>query len=1170
MPTQWTPQQRQAIETTGGSLLVSAAAGAGKTAVLTQRVLAHLTHPEHPVDANRLLIVTFTRLAAAEMKSRIAAGLSRMIEAQPASVALRRQQVLLQSAKISTIDAFCQGLLRENFHLLDIPPDFRIADPKELELMRSEAMAQTLEALYRQPGGEFARLVELLSTGKNDKRTEETLLRLYDFLRALPFPERWLQEKQALYQTELPPEQTPWGKLVLEHARSGIACALTLTRQALEAMQGDEALSAAYQPALLLDEKRLAALQLILQTASWDAACQAFEHFTFEKLGRLTKYPYEEKKAHVTALREGSKDIIKELRDRRFCCTAAEFARDMQLLRPCVEQLFAALRLFSQQLESAKAAKGVLDFPDLTHHALRLLVEQDEQGRPQQTPLARQLSEELAEVLVDEYQDTNQAQDLLFWAVSGRGQRLFMVGDVKQSIYRFRQAMPELFLEKQRSFAPVGGGFPAKVVLGRNFRSHSAITGAVNHVFSLLMSRSLGELDYDQEHWLEAGAQYPPDEGAGLSLHVLEPSQSEEPEGSEAAYVAGLVAQLLESGFEVVEQGAARPARPGDIAVLLRSKGKAQEYVQALAQRGVSAWCESQGGFLSSPEVGWVVALLSALSNPLLDLPLVQAMLSPMFGFSSEDIAQLRLQQAGRPFYLLVQQAAQTQENWRQFLECFAALRRQGALLPADTLIRQIYLQTSLPELVLAMPQGQMRQANLRLLVNYAADYEQAGYKGLDGFVRFLARLREQGSDLSTASLRTPSAVSVMSIHASKGLEFPVVILADCARRFNTDDLRRPGMLSARLGFACTSREPGSLVSYTTLPLEALRIEGAAASLSEELRVLYVALTRAKQRLYAVASLPRPAKQVAGLALPLEKGRLAPWAVGSANSFADWLIMAALHHPGGQPLRELAGLPPVELAACAGQLQVRLAQPGTSLGLEVAQAEAPPPPSPALLAELQERLAFAYPHTAATQTPAKLAVSQLVAHEAITPFGHAPRPAFLQGKGLSAAQAGTALHLFLQLANLAQAQHSSAAEKQRLVQEGFLSPQQAQAVNEAAVAAFLAGPLGQRLLAAKQCHRELRFLCEADSILLGSLAPWLPEGQTTMLQGVVDCLFIEEDGAVLIDYKTDRLENEQLLLARHGAQLRLYARVVQQWMKLPVKQGYLYSFHLGKAVAVDL
>lgn len=1180
---QWTAEQKQAIEARGGTLLVSAAAGSGKTAVLVERVVGRMTDPNHPCDADRLLVVTFTNAAAAEMRARLAARLHTLAVEHPEDANLRRQQILLQHAHISTIHAFCLELLRAHFEKLDIPPDFRIADENEARVLLGDTLDELLEESYAggAAGGAFLHLSEMLGAGRDDTSLTDTILRLFDFLRSLPDPDAWLDEKLALYRTDIPLGDTLWGQAALRFASAALGNAAGALRAALETMRGVDTLEKAYGGAfasLLAQVERACSLA---NAKDWDGVTAAVQGMVYDRLGAA-------RKVDDPALRDrlkGVRDTVKEQMDKLcagvLCCTEAEYRVDVERLRPLAESLFGVVKELDSRFYAKKAEKGILDFGDLERLALRLLRGKD--GSP--TPAAYAVAAQFEEVLVDEYQDVNPAQDAIFRAVSREEQNLFMVGDVKQSIYRFRKATPELFIEKKETFSPYDGHtYPARIVLGRNFRSRAGVAEAVNFVFGQLMSRELGGIDYGEEERMTPAAVYfdRPGNEADFALHLVETAAYDENDDNamlEARYVARTVARMLREGYTVQGAGGPRSVVCKDFCILLRGANRlAQTYVDALKEEGLPAYADIAGGYLGSYEVAVMLALLRVLDNPLQDIPLLSVMLSPVFGFSPDDLAGLRLEHPKGHLYLAVLARAKAEGgHFAAFVEMLDDLRRLAAVLPSDRLILRVYESTAFLDICTAMPGGAGRRANLRLLLDYARSYEAAGFRGLAGFVRFVDRVAED-ADLPPASTVSEDAdvVRVMSIHKSKGLEFPVCIVAGLGRRFNREDSRRGTLFHPEYGFGSYLRDPALSCHVTTLPREVVRIETERGSMAEEMRVLYVAMTRAKEKLICVAAVPTAEKAVASAAALLrpDGAGIVPFAAMQAPNFMAWLLACVLRHPSCGCLRALAGLDELSILSTAHSMEPVIAQAeGACKTAPDVEQETPQPVDEELLAEIRRRIAFVYPHEPLTRLPSKLAVSEIAEERLHRDFG-VRRPSFVQA-GLSAAQKGTALHTFMQLADLANL-HSTedvAAEARRLVKSAHLLPEEGKAVDAAQVLAFLETPLFARLRRAERIWKELRFNLTVSPDELSGMGMDVPAPTNTaldvraqiVLQGMADVVWVEDGRYFILDYKTDHAGADELR-ARYAGQLALYARAVGQIFRTPVAACYLYGFAQGALV----
>ena len=1173
----WTPAQHDAIYARGGSLLVSAAAGSGKTSVLVQRLLQRLTDPLHPVAADRLLVVTFTKAAAAEMKSRITREIGALLEQEPDNIHLQRQQILLNRAHISTIHSFCSELVRENFYKLGISPDFRILEENETLLLRQEVITAVLDGYYEKRDGLFYELADTFSVGRDDGRIAQMVQLLYDFTRSHPFPDRWLSETARSYSTAAPVEKTPWGKTVLNFAGQAVDYCCSLVKNSLELMEASPDIQAAYEEAYLSDLAGLMDIEKAIEAENWNLLVELCGDFFYKRLKSLKGAKEDPVRLAVAANRDEVKATLKRL-GVLFCGTETACREDLRRLSPLVEKLFEVVRTYSARLDEEKAKKKAADFGDLEHWALRLLVKDTAQG-PEWTPEALELSQRFEEVMVDEYQDTNEAQDMIFRALSRNSENLFLVGDVKQSIYGFRQAMPQLFLRRRRAYPLYqrdAEQYPACIVLDRNFRSAVGVTDAVNFVFRQLMSRETGDLDYSGDEELVPAADYPPGPAA-MRLDILDLSAGEEEEmvAAEARHLAGMILELT-AQESVLDGGEERPLAFSDITILLRSANEyAYQYVKELRAYGVPATADTAVGFFSAPEVAAVLAFLRVIDNPMQDIPLLSVLMGPVYGFTADDMARLRIHEKSKNIYLMLAGAVKEDERVAGVLKDIERLRMLAAAMTSDQLINELYERTGFPEVVQAMENGELRLANLRLLLDYARKYEASGYNGLSGFVRFLDRLERQKQDLSAAASEgTVNAVRIMSIHRSKGLEFPICIVAGCARRFNKD--HGEVLLHPQLGFGCRLPDSETGGRITTLPHEAIALELDREEMSEELRVLYVAMTRAKQRLIMLTSVKGVDKVLARLASKLPRAeRLQPYVVRGCGSISDWLILCALRHPSGSALRERAGMGERPPLPAKEAWEIRILRGEQTGAREEAQARQEPPASGLpeqdqdLLQSFERLFRYQYPYQELASLQAKVTASGLAEETEQESFEASSRPAFMEKGGLTPAEKGTALHAFLQFADFARAAGSPQEELERLVGGRFLTREQAGAVDLAKIEQFFASDLGTRLLHAKNVLREYRFTVElpAREAAPELSAEWAD--QKVVLQGAIDCAF-EEDGAfVILDFKTDRVKSSQELRGRYEVQLSLYRRALQQCTNQKVKECLLYSFHLGESCKIE-
>ena len=1174
----WTPSQHDAIYARGGTLLVSAAAGSGKTAVLAERVISLLCDKENPASADKLLICTFSRAAAAEMKQRISARLSALIQENPQNAYLQRQQALLASAQISTVHSFCAELIRQNFQHIDITPDFQIMDEAELSLLMDNCLNELLEEYYKAASPEFLELVGLFSNGRNDRRLYAAVFKLYSFARSHPFYERWLDEKLALYDENISVENSPWGQYLLKYAKTTLEYCLQSMQGAIAQMQDDERFEKAYIPVFRSDIFQITTVSDAINNNNWNAAVIALRAFKAERLGIIRGD--DTVKAFAQATRARCKDLVQELREVYLNATADEYCSDIEYLRPKLFTLFVIVRRFSELVWNEKKIIKKLDYSDLEHLTLSLLVEPDGAGYARKQD-AKEISQRYQHILVDEYQDTNEVQETIFASISRDGSNLFMVGDIKQSIYSFRQAMPEIFLRKKQTFFSYnrnGSAWPATVSLDKNFRSRNTVTNAVNYLFALLMSSELGGLDYDDAESLKCGASYPDYEAAAPEFLLLDTNKNDSGEDAvllEARMVAHKIRDMLENRYMVSDDNSLRPCEPRDFCIIMRSpKIRAPLYVKELTRIGVAATAANASGFLDTREIAGVISMLRALANPLLDVPLTAAMLSPMFDFTVDDLAEIRLAQRRGSFYLATVKTAQSgSEKAAHFIEIFTTLRTLAATSSTQELIKRLYSLTDLLEVVGAMPLGKNRQANLLQLVTYAANFHNAGYKGLIRFVALIDKLAEKGEDLEPATTSdTANTVQIMSVHRSKGLEFPIVFLSDTARRINMNDLRDSTLLHSELGFACQRRDELNMRQHVTLPMGAIRLAGQQTQLAEEMRIMYVALTRAREKLIITANINGATleKRLSSLAYPLTNNKLPSHPIRTVNCWRDWLIMALLHHPSANDLRDAADIDKIDIIADNIVWQIGLispinAQEDNSLNKILHTATA----DPEIITAIGYRINFTYPNTALTITPTKLAVSDVAKGKKLAEHRFARRPQFVSNfDGLNAAERGNAMHKFMQFSNYTAARDNLSNEIMRMQAQNFLSVAEVNSLSRQRLRNFFTSALAKRMFHSNKVLRELRFMAEFGKERLVDILPQMNEHGKVVLQGVADCVFIEPDGAVIIDYKTDHVNNMDELLSRYSMQLLLYKEILGESLDCTVKECVLYSFALSDWVLV--
>ena len=1158
----FTPQQSRAIDHSGSALLVSAAAGSGKTAVLVERAVRILCREEDPVDADRLLIVTFTRAAAASLRAKLAQRLSAELAKRPGSGHLRRQRMLLQRAPICTIDSYCLQLLKTHFSALDIPADFTTADGPQLAQLRRQALADALENAYNDP--DFCAFADLYGKGRSDAMASRVVEQLHDFLSSMPRPEKVLEAFCAQWEEDAPLDATRWGQTLRTEARRAALCARELAAQNLEDLENDPAIDEAYRPALESDEAAVDALLDAIDAQPWDAMCEASRALSYARLKAVRGHS-SETMTRIKERRDLLKDTLKRLQETIFLCSEEEFLQDRRTAAPLVRALVRAEREFNQRFYRAKLEEKMLEFSDVEQLALQLL--QNEDGTP--TPLAAQLSEEFYQVMVDEYQDTNALQDTLYHCLAKPdGSNLFFVGDLKQSIYRFRQADPTIFQQKLDRFVEYGQPGPQKLFLDANFRSAPGVIGGVNAIFTPLMSRKLGGVDYGPGERLVPGLGELENYGGYAGGCEFRLVQSERPAG-DAEYIARRIRQLMDptGGFTVRGETGPRPPRYEDFCILLRSRGAFGDYAARLESEGIPVYVDRAENLLDAPEIRPVASLLRVLDNPAQDVHLAAVMLSGMGGFTPDDLVALRLGRKNGSFYGAVM--ASEDEKVKAFGQWLHTLRQLSQTMPVDRLMEEIFARTGCLAAAGAMPDGSARRENLRQFAAFAAG---CGGHGLAGVVRAMdAALAGEGVPGPEQGQSRPGCVTIMTVHRSKGLEFPVVFAADLGREFNKEDLRAAAVFHPQLGIGLTLRA-GQGGTYVTAPYRAVQSALAQEGLSEEMRVLYVAFTRARDKLVMTMPTKNALKLAQKMALRIFSGAPEPYLLEHCASRGEWVMQAVMAHPQAQSFcRQLEVEVMPQPLASERELADRF-----TVSLEADEVSEPAPacpvhlpeaaPDEALACALREHFAWQYPNEALTRVPAKVSVTALT-HEAAEPT--LERPGFLYKEGLTAAEKGTALHAFLQHADLAAAAADPEGEARRQVEAKLLDESLYEKMDFSRLRQFFAGSLFARMQSAQKILREYEFIT-ARPAADAAVDKTGDYGQAQVLvQGVADVILEFDDHLELVDYKTDRNKTPDQFIAAYRPQLLLYAAAIRRRFEKPLTKLTLYSFSLGREIDVQ-
>lgn len=1235
----WTEDQLAAIETSGTDLLVAAAAGSGKTAVLVERIIQKLTNEADPVNIDEILVATFTNAAAEEMKSRIGLSLEQAIAKDPTSYHLKKQLSLLQRASISTLHAFCTQVVRQNAYLLDLDPAFRIGNEMEVDLIKQEVMGDMFEEMYGKEEAElaaFLRVVEMYSSDRSDVEAENVMLQLYTFAMQNPWPISWLENVAARYNVpvDVKEDDLPWlqmlkGELAEELAsyREEMVRALAITEETDGPLPYQESVQS-YLNIIDMATRRL---------DNWKDLQVFFEETKLKSLGRITKDQECDVllKEKVQAIRKSFGDFFNHLKKNWFSRNLAAHLEDLRTLYPAIQELTRFVMEFKERFAAAKREKAIVDFLDLEHFCLAILMDQSstvDEIIPSSVAIG--YKQQFKEVLVDEYQDINLVQETILQMVSdqiGAG-NMFMVGDVKQSVYRFRHADPTLFMEKYKRFQadPLAG---KKIDLALNFRSRKEVLDSANYIFRQVFDETIGEIAYDKQAELmygnkgyDAHVATSPEAELILIDNVDAAGQEETADGAEDLDKVGREARVYakkikewigtaeSKPLEVMDKatGELRPVQYRDIVILQRSLTGLSAMMAELKKQGIPVHAEQRVGYFAAIEIQVMMSMLKVIDNPYQDIPLAAVLRSPIVGLNEEQLTEIRLAAKNQPFYVALQafvrQAGEDAAVVKGFLEqlhVFRGIAKEGAL---SELIWHVYMETGYFDFVGGIPGGRQRQANLRALYDRARGFESTSFRGLFRFLRFIENMLAKKMDLGEASALSEQedVVRIMTIHRSKGLEFPVVLMGRMDKEFNYMDLRKKYILDKQLGFATKFIDADKQITYPTLFHLALQKEGERKLLAEEMRVLYVALTRAKEKLVMVGNVKDFEKEAAkwqdvldhpSWVLPngvRKKARNYLALVGPAlmrhvtNDVLHGEYMISRHVEQdittdaskwkieivpGSGLESITTREKVEYAALEGMIRDWHGQ--GSVDEEV-------------YARIDEKLAFTYPFEQATALSAKQSVTEIKRRQEVVDDNSGrrlvgsfqstlvKRPAFMQTTNkLTASEIGTAMHTVMQHIPLT---HPHAAEEvadfaATLVEREILTEEEKAAIDSSLIAQFFTTEIGQLMLSAENVMREVPF---TYALPASEIYPdWRGEAEERVLiQGVVDCLIQTETGTIIVDYKTDTItgdvtdETKAMLKERYLVQVNLYKRALEAIMKEEIAGTYLYFF--AKDVMINI
>lgn len=1198
----WTNEQLQAIQEKDSNILVAAAAGSGKTAVLVERIIHKII--DEQMDIDKILVVTFTNAAASEMRERILEAIYKKLEENPENVHLQRQIILLNKASICTIHSFCLDVIHNHFYEIDLPSNFKIADTAEIDLLKQEVLDDLFEQKYTENDKDFIELLENYTNYRGDEALQELVLKIYKFIQSSPFPIKWLQEKLELLKIEDKDiSQTIWGKLIIQAVEDYIQESIMQLETVKSKMALYPEMTKFYQKIC----EDLIILKDLQNYNSWDELYIKLLNFNF------SKWPVDKKVTND--LKEDSKEIrdkvkkhIKEKTAKLLSCSQEQAVKDLKIITPILEKLANLVTEFTKNFAEKKKEKNCIDFNDIEHFALKILL--DENNNP--TEVAKKYKEKFEEIAIDEYQDSNLVQEAILTSIS-KGNNIFMVGDVKQSIYKFRQARPELFLQKYDEYKnkeEKAQEDNLKIQLFRNFRSRQNILNITNLVFESIMSKELGDINYNENEYLNYGANYPEPEEiknyAGIaeldiidlkedeSITAFEGEEDEEEQERveddvlEAKFVANKIQELLNSDYMVFDKKQGyRKIRPKDIVILLRATSNLSPiYEKELSDLELPVFSDTSGTYLDTVEIQTILSVLKIIDNPLQDIPLVVVLRSSICNFTDNDLITIRLTDRNCNFYEALIKTriicdGDLKEKIESFLEKLEKWKSISQYMPLDEFIWQIYLDTGYYQYVGLLPNGAMRQANLKTLFEKAKQYEKASFKGLFNFIQFIDKLKKQNGDLASAKLigENEDVIRIMSIHKSKGLEFPVVFLCNSHKKFNMQDLNDIILLHQDIGFGPTIMDTTKKIKYSSIAKDAIKLKMKQETLSEEQRILYVALTRAKEKLYITGRSKDFTKYVQDKNKVLEMYeseniKLDAKLMKKANSYLDWIMCVYLFNQGrtitlkGEQyklsdiitlnvsnkkdlLKALAKEEVVEQIDLKEKIEQILKNKSDEENKKSEQA-------------LEELLEWKYDYIVDTTLPTKSSVTKIkqekikleeilkgIESEEVE-YKKSYTPKFMQeDKKISNAEKGTLVHLCIQ--RLDERKDYELKDIQNmilnLVEKEIITQNEADAIDVNLIYQYTKSQLFEELRQAKEVHKEQPFYINIPAKDVVSEAE--NSKKNILVQGIIDLYYIDKnDNLVLIDFKTDYISNEpnakEKILEKYKVQLEIYKTALEQ------------------------
>ncbi|HBH0383954.1 TPA: helicase-exonuclease AddAB subunit AddA [Clostridioides difficile] len=1268
----WTKEQLEVIGSRECNLLVAASAGSGKTAVLVERIIQMITSRENPIDIDKLLVVTFTNAAASEMRERIGDAIGKALDENPENKHLQNQLVLLNKSSITTIHSFCLDVIKSNFHRINLDPNFRIGDQTECAILKQEAIEEVFEDLYEERDEGFLNLVESYAERGGDKEVQDIILGIYSFAMASPEPKKWLIDSAERFNIDenFDFSQSIWARAILDTVKIEINGLCLNMERALKEVESIEELET-FAEKLSVEYKKIANISQACNK-SWDEAYKKMASMSFENYVKGVKRISKDAPSYIKESKEKAKTIRDKTKKSLESIVSATFNKDNDSIREEIKYLYNIVKpissvvlRFEEEYSNKKREKGIIDFNDIEHFALNILTDIDEKGNIVPSDIAVGYRNKFYEIFIDEYQDSNLVQEVLLKAVANtETPNRFMVGDVKQSIYRFRQAKPELFLQKYNNYNDKKGSSHRKIMLYKNFRSREEVVDAVNYIFENIMNENIGEIEYTEKERLNLGANFNVDTdeksiiGGATEIHLIQKDNKldddiindkddrinnkeneieEEEKLDNIQLEARMVGNIIKDLMKVNEDGKIqkvydkgidgyRPVEFRDIVILLRATSAwAPVFADELMNMDIPTYADVGVGYFDTIEIKTILSLLQIIDNPMQDIPLISVLKSPIFGFTPEDLIDIRVQSKDKIFYEVLKSTAEydgftdsqneTESEFipseecinksKDFLIKLKEFKEKSMYMSTDEFIWYLYTRTGYYAYVGALPGGSQRQANLKVLFERAKQFEETSLKGIFNFVNFIEKLKKSSSDMGSAKTLGENAnvVRIMSIHKSKGLEFPVVICSAMGKNFNTQDFKKSILYHHNLGYGPQFVDYERRISFPSIAKEALKSKINIENLSEEMRVLYVAFTRAKEKLIITGSTRNIQDSIKRWSNGIESlDTISQYEILKGKNFLDWIMPCVLRHRDLSNLLEEVGLDAVfnveHNSKWYGKLwnkndilvEKKSDEEKESIEEILEKIDVDSPDSD-YYSEIEKKLNYIYPYEFSTRKPATISVTEIkkiqnnYEEELINTIFEQKvilkKPLFIQNEEerekISGTERGTIVHLVMEVLDLKNVSSVNDIKSQirGFVSKGIITEKQASIVNPYKIYKFFASNIGKRMLNAEIINREKSIYAQVNmkdiyiyEKLINNDDKKLYDNESVMLRGIVDAYFEEDNQIVLVDYKTDFVNEENInqIIEKYKKQLDLYADIIETLTGKSVKEKCIYLFGVDEAV----